>query len=240
MTITRRLLSGSALLAGAALAAACAPTIRSERDDNIPVPHGATWAWSGAGAPGAEAPRDTAQSGSRRRYIPATQAYDPIAQQRFRRAIDVAMEAKGFHRVDDSTQADFLLSFSFDGSDGYRAAAAPYRSSVAVSVFGGWGGGYGWGYRRFGFYRPFGFYAPWGFGYPWGWGFAFAPYAYAPAYYPYGARSYRDGWLTVQLRLRTDGETAWMARYRTEEHQLREMSETKLRQAVAKLFDTLH
>ena len=216
------------LVAGAALATACAPSIRSERDENIPVPQGATWAWA-ARAPAA---RD---SGDRGRYIPERLGYDPIAQQRFRRAIEGAMQERGFRKVDDTAQADFLLGFSFSGSDVYRQ---PARGAGAVSV--GFYGG--WGYRRFGFSRPWGFYRPWGW-YPWGWGFAFTGYPYgwyAPAYYPYAASGYRDGWLTVELRLRSDGETAWLGRYRTEEHEVRRMSQEKIRQVVHQLFDTLH
>lgn len=236
---SHRWFSGAALVAGVFLAAACAPTIRSERDDNIPVPHDATWAWSGPGAPASAAAREGVQDSSRRgRYIPEAEAYDPIAQQRFRRAIEAAMEAKGFRKVEEAAPADFLLSFSFDGADAYHRPA-PVRGGVAMSFYGGWGYG-GWGFRPWGLYRPWGWYAPWGFGNPWGWGFAFYPYAYAPAYPYYGGRSYRDGWLTVQLRLRSDGETAWVGRYRTEEHEMREMSQTKLREVVGKLFDTLH
>jgi hypothetical protein len=218
------------LVAGAALATACAPSIRSERDENIPVPQGATWAWAAR----ASVAQD---SGARGRYIPERLSYDPIAQQRFRRAIEGAMQERGFRKADDTAQADFLLGFAFSGSDAYRQ---PVHGVAAVSV--GFSGG--WGYRPFGVYRPWGFYRPWGW-YPWGWGFAFGgfPYAYgyAPAYYaPYGGGgAYRDGWLTVELRLRSDGETAWVGRYRTEEHEVRRMSQEKIQQVVHKLFDTL-
>ena len=52
------------LVAGAVLAAGCAPSVRSERDDNIPVPQGATWAWS------SEGPAAAPDTGAQRRYIP--------------------------------------------------------------------------------------------------------------------------------------------------------------------------
>ena len=51
---------------------------------------------------------------------------------------------------------------------------------------------------------------------------------------------YRDGWLVVELRLRSDGEVAWIGRYRTEEHRAREMPQEKVQQLVNKLFATLH
>ncbi len=158
----------------AALAAGCAPSIRSERDDNIPIPQGATWAWANV----ASAAQDT---GAARRYIPrryTSNEVDPIVQQRFRRAIESAMRAKGLRRAEDTAQADFVLGFSFEGTDAYR------RPAVAPVVgFGYYGGGYRpWGFGApWGFYRPWGYYGPWGG--PWGWGLSFAAY---PAY-GYGA-----------------------------------------------------
>jgi hypothetical protein len=229
--ITRRLFGATMLVAGAALAAACAPSIRSERDENIPVPQGATWAWGGGGG---GAPRDTAVRG---RYIPdhlAAGSFDAIVQQRFRRAIGAAMQARGFRRADDSAQADFLVTFSLGGSDVVRHPA------VATTVGVGFYGGYG--YRPWGFGRPWGFYRPWGW-YPWGWSFGFAgypAYGYAASAYPYGVNYYRDGWVTVELRMRSDGEVAWIGRYRTEEHRVREMPQEKVQQLVNQLFATLH
>lgn len=225
----------------AALAAGCAPTVRSERDDNIPIPQGATWAWANAAV--AATVHDTDAS---RRYIPqrfTSGTVDPIVQQRFRRAIEAAMRAKGFRRADDTAQADFVLGFSFDGTDAYR------RPGVAPLVgFGYYGGFYRGGlYRPWGFGAPFGFYRPWGFygpwGGPWGWGLSFAAY---PAY-GYGAampdgdgtRYYRDGWLVVTLRLKSDGETAWIGRYRGEEHALRDLPQEKVQQVVNQVFATL-
>ncbi len=219
------------LLSGAAFLTACAPSIRSERDANIPVPQGATWAWAGVGAvPG----RDTSVRG---RYIPSRYAYamvDPIVRQRFVRAMDAAMQAKGFHKLDDTAQADFVLSFSFGGEPAYTRAAV-----AAPAVGFAWSGG--WGYRPWGFYRPWG-YRPWGWS-PWGWGFGFAAipsYGYygVPAYAG-GGRAYRDGALVVQLRLRSDGEVAWIGRYRADERDVRRMSDHELQTAVDKLFATL-
>ena len=237
--ISQRSLGSILLLAGAAVATGCAPSIRSERDENIPVPQGATWAWSASAAPG----RDTAAAG---RYIPqrfASSDVDPIVQQRFRRAIEAAMTAKGFRKADDPAQADFLVAYAFDGTDAYRRpAVAP---SLGFGYYGGWARPWGFG-APFGFYRPWGLYRPWGWGlggWSWGWGLSFAypawGYAGAP-YYGGGVRAYRDGWVSVTLRLRSDGEVAWIGRYRGEEHQLRDLPQAKVNELVSKVFATLH
>ena len=230
--MTPRLFGATIVVASAALAAACAPAIRSERDEDIPVPQGATWAWGGGGAGN---PHDTAARG---RYIPdrlAAGSFDAIVQQRFHRAMEAAMRARGFRKADDSTQADFLLTFSLGGSEVVRR---PVVATTAIG-FGFYGGR---GYRPWGFARPWGFYRPWGL-YPWGWSFGFAgypAYGYAASAYPYGANTYNDSWLVVELRLRSDGEVAWIGRYRTEEHQARRMPQAKVQEVVNKLFETLH
>jgi hypothetical protein len=227
----RRLLSAAALAAGVILAAGCAPSIRSERDENIPVPQGATWAWAGAGG---TAQRDSAARG---RYIPdrfTAGSSDAIVQQRLRRAVDAALRARGFRKAGDSAQADFLVSVALTGSEAYRhPPVAP--AAVSVGFYGGWG------YRPWGFGRPWGFYRPWGW-YPWGWSYGFAGYPVYGYYgaYPYGDRYYRDGWLVVELRLRSDGEVAWIGRYRTEEHRVREMPQAKVQEVVNQVFETLH
>lgn len=227
-------LSSALALASAALFAACAPSISSERDANIPVPQGATWAWAGTGA------ASSGDSAARGRYIPARYAYaplDPIVRQRLVRAVDGAMRERGFRRQGDTAQADFLLSFSFDGRSAY-ARAATVAPAFGVGLYGGWGG------RPWGFYRPWGYSRPWGWGWsPWRWGFGFAAvpmfgYYGAPAY-GYGGGGYRESVLVVQLRMRSDGEVAWIGRYRTDAHDLRGMSDAQLQEAVNKLFSTL-
>ena len=225
--IQRRLSLPVILVAGAALATGCAPSIRSERDENIPIPQGATWAWSGQDAAPA------GDTGTARRYIAgryAAGSFDAIVQQRFRRAIETALRERGFHKADDAAQADFLVGFSFDGADAVRHPA------VATTVGVGFYGGY---YRPFGFYRPWRFDRPWGWA-PWGWGFAFAPYPlYGYGAYPAGPAYYRDGWVDVTLRLRSDGEVAWTGRYRTEEHKVRELPQARVQEIVNRLFATL-
>jgi hypothetical protein len=108
---------------GVAAFAACSPAVRSDRDESIPVPQGATWAWETAGgtrqpyepaAPdsGAERPRTMMEPRSAMDgYDRDIREGDVIFAQRFRRAAEVVMQAKGFHKVDDASSADFLLTF---------------------------------------------------------------------------------------------------------------------------------
>jgi Domain of unknown function (DUF4136) len=226
----------------AAVTASCAPSIRSERDANIPLPRDATWAWAGAA-------RDTlaGDGAAPRRYIPsryALSAFDPIVRQRFHRAIAQALEARGFRRAEDPAQADFLLSVTMDAEPVYRAARA--ATAEDFGWYGGWGG---WGGRRFGYYSPWGFVRPWGWGGGWGWspwawsfGLAWAPaygYGYAVPAYGYGGRAYREGSVVVELRLRSDGEVAWIGRYRTTPRDARHLTDRQLQDVVTRLVATL-
>jgi hypothetical protein len=135
---------------GVAALAACAPAVRSDRDESIPIPRGATWAWEMTGGTrqpyepaasdsGAERARPRAMMEPRQgmdgydRDIPFD---DVIFSQRFRRAAETAMQAKGFHKVDDPSQAEFLLTFDMGGMrvrrggmPGYGPYPGPYRGS---------------------------------------------------------------------------------------------------------------
>src|SRR5258708_33541698 len=104
---------------GALAFAACAPAVRSDRDESIPVPQGATWAWEPQPGPreiqrppapdtaggeereprGAMGPR----YGMRRdgRSIPFD---DVIFAQRFRPAAEAVTHAEGVHEGDDAAQ----------------------------------------------------------------------------------------------------------------------------------------
>ncbi len=216
-----RIIASTGAAAALASLAACGPTIRSDRDENVPVPQGSTWAWA-APDTSARAPRGPSPVGE-------------IVQQRFERAIETAMQAKGYHLVRDTSQADFLLSFGFGGPayDGRRYAhAAPV---VAVGVAGGWG------YRPWGFGR-FGFFPPWGFYEPWGWGFYGVPMwggFVAPAY-PVGYRAYSDRALVVVLRHRPTGYVAWSGRVGSDAVYSRRLTQERVQKVVDKLFQTLH
>ncbi len=239
---THRLFRVVPAAAGAALLAACASGIHSERDESIPVPHGATWAWGRTG--------NLPDTGRYIRRGPQETA-DPIVQQRFRRAIEAAMEARGLRLVADSAQPDFVLIYGLEDTyggegrgDGY--GYGPASTSVAVGL--GWGWGYGprGFYRPFGLYRPFGFYQPWGF-YPWGWGWSafgspFFGAMWAPVY-PVGYRSYGgyggQASLVIELRQRSSGEVAWTGRYHLEPRAARRMSQEQVQEVVNKLFADL-
>ena len=198
--------------------ASCGPTIRSDRDENIPVPQGATWAWA-APEMGARAHRGPAPAGE-------------IVQQRFQRAIESAMEAKGYRQVGDTSQADFVLSFGpgEPPSDGRRA----YRGGAVVAV--GFSGG--WAYRPWGLGR-FGFYHPWGSYQPFGVGFYEPMWGYAAPMYPAGYRSYSDRVLVAVLRHRPTGQVAWSGRLGSDAVYSHRLTQDQVQKLVNKLFERL-
>jgi hypothetical protein len=200
-----------------AFLAACGPTVRSDRDESIPVPQGATWAWGA---------RDTTAGYQR------GPASGEIVEQRFRRAVEATMLAKGYREVADTAQADFALTYRF----GERRAGAGVARSHAVVGFGFYGGwGHPWGFGRPGFYRPWGFYQPWG----WGWYGAPAWGGYVTPAYPVGYRSYEDGTLLVVLRHRATGYVAWSGRVTPDEYGSRRMSQDNVQEIVNRLFKDL-
>lgn len=106
---------------GIAAVAACSPAVRSDRDESIPVPQGATWAWETPGgtrqpyeSDSAARARPRAMMGPRYgmgeydRRIPMDNV---IFAQRFRRAAETTMQARGFRKVEDPAEAEFLLTF---------------------------------------------------------------------------------------------------------------------------------
>ncbi|MFI5206721.1 MAG: DUF4136 domain-containing protein [Gemmatimonadales bacterium] len=194
---------------GALAFAACAPAVRSDRDESIPVPRGATWAWETAPMPRSpyEPPApDTTDEGRQRprgmgpRYGMGGEARnipfdDAIFSQRFRRAAETAMQAKGFHKADDPSQAEFLLGFDLSG-------ALMRRGGTFVGVGGGWGG-------------PYGMYPP--------------PYRGNP----------RDIRLLVMLRQRERGDVAWRASYIMDIYDMRESSQSSVQKIANKVLREL-
>ena len=214
------------VLAGVAVAslASCGPTIRSDRDEAIPVPQGATWAW---------ARPDTLGRAAR-----GPSSVGEIVQQRFQRAIESAMLAKGYHQVADVSQADFVLSARF----GEPSEGAPARrtGAVAVGVSAGWG--YRpWGAGRFGAYRPWGVYQPWGLYQPWGWGFYGAPVwgGFVEPAYAYGPRAYSDRALVVVLRHRPTGQVAWSGRLGSDAFASYRLTQERVQELTTRLFESL-
>jgi hypothetical protein len=233
-------------LAGAALLAACAPAIRSQRDEAIPVPQGATWAWA---APDTGGPADStgkALPGRGARGARPLSGQDPsginaIPRQRFQRALEAALAARGFHKVDTLSQPDFLLTLTL-GTPGRFNLGGPVGAVTAVSV--GWYGGFGGPRGRFGRYGPWGgwgyagWYQPWGFGWYGMPMYAMPMYGMATAYpmYPGGSRGTT---VVALLRLRSSGEVAWRAQYRADAYDLAYLTPRHAREIADKLVASL-
>lgn len=193
-------------VAGVASAAACAPAISSDRDEFIPIPQGATWAWG---------PRDTAALDER---DPALG--NEIVHQRLQRAIEAAMQAKGFHKTADTSQAEFLLTYYM----GVRRSAMAGTAVVGMGF--GWHGGWGR-------YHPWGRYSPWG----WGWGWYGSPmWGAAMTMYP---RAYGEGMLVAHLRQRSTGDVAWRAQYNMDVYDAHRLSRGRVQEVVNRLFNDL-
>jgi len=222
--------------AGAALLATCAPAIRSQRDEAIPIPQGATWAWA---APDPAGPADTSGRAAARRDAHGARprpARDPsgmsaIPRQRFHRALEAALEAKGFHKVDEASDADFLLTLALEPPD----RPSPGRGTTAVTV--GWYGGRGpWG--RF---HPWGGFGPWG-GWAWQpWGFSWygVPYWDLAATYPIGPHGPREMMVVALLRVRSTGDVAWLAQYRADAYDLAFLTQRRAQEVAEKLVASL-
>jgi len=116
----------SALLAGVTLvAAACGPTITSDRDESIPMPQGATYVWAGGETVGQQ-------------VDPAVQ--NSIVHQRIQNSINKELQEKGFSRIDHVDQADFYVRYYLS-----LKRETSYVSSTS-GVYRGYGYGWGWGY----------------------------------------------------------------------------------------------
>jgi hypothetical protein len=224
--------------AGAAALTSCAPAIRSQRDEAIPVPQGATWAWATPDTAGRGAP-DSA--GARRPGGPARRPRDvagatAIPRQRLHRALEASLVAKGFHKVDEPSDADFLLTLALDAPG--RPGPGPGRTVTAVSV--GWYGGFGgWGPRgRFGRFQPWGGFGPWaGWAWqPWGFGWYGVPYWGTAAAYPVAPR---DMTVVALLRVRSSGDVAWRAQYRADAYDLAYLSQQHAQEIADKLVASL-
>ena len=225
--------------AGAIWLAGCAPAVRSQRDEAIPVPQGATWAWAApdTGGPGEQRDRDaTVRSprGARARGDDPTSA-TAIPRQRFHRALEAALEAKGFHRVDGPAEADFVLTLAFEGPG--RVGPAGARTAVSIGWAGGYGGRGRWG-PNWGWYEPWGGFGPWaGWAWrPWGFGWYGVPMFDVATAYPVGARGTT---LVALLRLRSTGDVAWRAQYRADAYDLAYLTQPRARQIADKLVASL-
>lgn len=217
--------------AGAAFLTACAPAIRSQRDEAIPVPRGATWAWAEASGPGAAPGRPG---------VPADRG-DPTAlraipRQLFHRALETALCAKGFRKVDGPDEADFLLTLALEAPR--PAARERGRATVSIGVFGGWG--------RWGRYHPWAAYPAWGPYWPWGgwiwgpWGYGWPTISYGPPMVPYPvAVAPRRMAIVALLRQRSDDQVAWRAEYRADAYDLAYLTQRHAQEIADRLVATL-
>ena len=224
-----------AAAAGAASLAACAPAIRSQRDEAIPVPQGATWAWATTDSGGPVDRSGPEAAAPRIRRATPRDAQDPTAaraipRQRFQRALETALVAKGFRKAPDRSEADFLLTLALEGPA--RPGTGRAATGVGVGVYGGFG--------RRGWYRPWGGYVPWGgwLWQPWGFGWYGVPYWGMAAYpvYPIAARGMT---VVALLRERSSGEVAWRAQYRADSYDLAYLTQRHVQDIADKLVASL-
>lgn len=129
MSARRLLLSASAVLL-----AACGPSIQFDRDESVPIPAGATYAYPPADAHDEQGAIDPRESNT-------------IVQGRIQRAIDGELARKGYKRVYDLDQAEYIIRYY------YNVARSTEMVTTAVPMMGmspymgwGWGMGYGWGW----------------------------------------------------------------------------------------------
>lgn len=215
-----RSLAFALTVSSAAALAACGPAIRSDRDEAIPIPQGATWMW---GPRFPQARNDLARGMG-----------DDIVRQRFERAITAAMLARGFQQVTDTAEAHFLFTLGYD--QGGQPGARQGRGGISIGIMGGWGGR-GWGRPRgmYPFGGWYGWYDPWA----WSW---WAPMGMlmTPGQYPIGARAgYREGALVASLRERASGFVAWRGRVAADGLATPHLSQERVQAIVDRLFTTL-
>jgi hypothetical protein len=125
---TRRSL---AALTAVALAA-CGPSIQFDRDDSVAIPAGATYAYPPEEHQGNEVDPETANT---------------IVQGRIQRAIDTQLAKKGYKRVFDVEQAEFIVRYFWNVR---RHTELVTTTTPVMDPYMGWG---------------------WGYGYGWGWGY---------------------------------------------------------------------
>ena len=244
-----RILRTALAAASVASATACGPRISSDRDESIPIPQGATWAW-GVSDTAARFEREPAGRYQREpmgRYQHEPAFNNEILLQRYQRSLDVAMQAKGFRKVDNASQADFLLTLDI----WMGARRSPMMRTTVGVGFGWYGGGRGW-------YNPWGRgrYYPWGWGlydlwgrglyYPWGWGLydqwaccGYGPPMWGGAMTPYYPAPYWEGALLVLLRQRSTGHVAWRGTYPMDVYETQRVSQAHVQKVVDKLFEDL-
>jgi hypothetical protein len=123
---TRRALATAA----AVVLVACGPNIQFDRDDTVPIPAGATYAYPPEEPKGADVDPQTSNT---------------IVQGRIQKAIDGQLAKKGYKRVYDIEQAEFVVRYFWNVKKDVEMVTT--TTPVMDPYMGwGWGYGYGWGW----------------------------------------------------------------------------------------------
>jgi hypothetical protein len=110
--------------------AACGPSIQFDRDETVPIPAGATYAYPPEEQDGHEVDPTTANT---------------IVQGRIQRAIDAELAKKGYRKVVDIAQAEFVVRYFWNVHKDTELVTT--TTPVMSPYMGwGWGAGYGWGW----------------------------------------------------------------------------------------------
>jgi len=109
------------------VALACSSAeITTNRDQQVPLPKGATWAWGR---------RDTISH-----YETDPAAENPDVHRLVQQSIEYSLKSKKWTKVDDPDQAQLLVTYHIGLKRGTEYVA------TTTAVGGAWYGGYGWGY----------------------------------------------------------------------------------------------
>jgi hypothetical protein len=142
------MLTSRSLAAVAAVAlAACGPSIQFDRDDSVPIPAGATFTYP---------PEDHSNDPQ----VDPTQS-NTIVQGRIQRAIDAELTKKGYKRVFDYDQAEFVVRYFWSVRRDTQLMTQTVPMGGPMMMGPGMGMGMGMGPGM-------------GMGWGWGWGGGFA------------------------------------------------------------------
>lgn len=107
-------------------AVACGPSIRISRDQNVPVPAGASWTW-GASDAGRSFPEKHPM------------VDNPTVRDRVERAVSAELERKGFARAADSSAARFLVHFHIGVEERHEMVGGDRPPCVGEACIQDWG-----------------------------------------------------------------------------------------------------
>ncbi len=132
--------------------AGCEDHVTVTRDNLIPVPKGATWAWKPA-PPRKErsdsrpvVSRDVIAPGARETLVREPDANNEAVRGRVRTAIEQTLTSKGLRQVSDPESADFLVDYHLGVRRRNVTVEHVYRGGYPGLVCGPFGCWEGWGY----------------------------------------------------------------------------------------------